>query len=179
MLNMLIGCMHARVLTVGKGSLSCVCAKKGEFGEIGRSEAAWPELCLKFNSDDAILMQNAVHWFGQVLHLAMFWAAQHFFKYAHKLELAGLYTIRCLKNYKNTKSKIWYPYGFLRSLTLLKMECYGFRVGCMHVSRTNVFFNNNFNINTTNGNTQTHTHYLNTVTHTLQIHTHLWHFNAR
>ena len=36
-------------------------------------------------------MQNAVHWFGQVLHLAMFWAAQYFPKYAHKLELAGLY----------------------------------------------------------------------------------------
>ena len=39
----------------------CVCAKKGgsEFGEIGCSKAAWSELCLRLNSDDAILMQNA------------------------------------------------------------------------------------------------------------------------
>jgi len=65
--------------------------KRSEFGEIGHSEAAWPELCLRLNSDNAILMQNAVHWFGQVLRLAMFWAAQYFPKYAHKLELAGLY----------------------------------------------------------------------------------------
>ena len=36
-------------------------------------------------------MQNAVHWFGQVLCLALFWAARYFPKYAHKLKLAGLY----------------------------------------------------------------------------------------
>jgi len=43
-------------------------------------------------------MQNAVHWFSQVLHLAMFWAAQYFPKYAHKLELARLYNKMLMQN---------------------------------------------------------------------------------
>jgi len=90
MVNMLIG--HECPLLARAVYLVCVQKKKGnEFGEIGRSEAAWPQLCLRLNSDDAILMQNAVYWFGRVLRLAMFWAAQYFPKYAHKLELAGLY----------------------------------------------------------------------------------------
>jgi len=55
-------------------SLPCMCKKRAELGEIGHSETGGPELCLRLNSDDAILMQNAVHWFGQVLYLHMFWA---------------------------------------------------------------------------------------------------------
>jgi len=72
--------------------------------QTGCSEAAWLELCLRLNSDDAILIQNAVHWFGQVLHLAMFWAAQYFPKYAHKLEWLG-YT-QCDVNLADTLSAI-------------------------------------------------------------------------